>query len=57
LTFADGTMAHANAVIDADGIHSVIRKMIADDTPQLAGTKAYRSLIPAQRLLLILTGL
>ncbi|HEY4036463.1 MAG TPA: FAD-dependent monooxygenase [Ktedonobacteraceae bacterium] len=50
LAFADGTIVHANAVIGADGIHSVIRKMIADDIPQFAGTRAYRGLIPAQRL-------
>ena len=50
MTFTDGTMAHADAVIGADGIHSVIRKIIADDAPQFAGTKAYRGLIPAQRL-------
>lgn len=50
VTFADGTMVYANAVIGADGIHSVIRKAIADDMPRFSGTKAYRSLIPAQRL-------
>jgi len=51
LTFVDDAIAHADAVIGADGIHSVIRKkVIADDAPRFAGTRAYRSLIPAQRL-------
>src|SRR5260370_688023 len=40
LIFADGTIAYADAVIGSDGVHSVIRKMIADEAPQFAGTKA-----------------
>ena len=42
LTFADGTRAHADAVIGADGIHSMVRDIIiGPDTPIHRGRIAY----------------
>jgi salicylate hydroxylase/6-hydroxynicotinate 3-monooxygenase len=51
LTFADGTHAHADAVIGADGVHSVVRDIIVGpDTPIHKGRIAYRAVFPAALL-------
>jgi 2-polyprenyl-6-methoxyphenol hydroxylase-like FAD-dependent oxidoreductase len=48
LTFADGTRASADAVIGADGVHSVVRDIIVGpDAPIHKGRIAYRAVFPA----------
>ena len=48
LTFADGSRAHADAVIGADGVHSVVRESIIDPHPPInKGRIAYRSVFPS----------
>jgi salicylate hydroxylase/6-hydroxynicotinate 3-monooxygenase len=48
LTFADGSRAHADAVIGADGVHSVVRESIVDPHPPInKGRIAYRSVFPS----------
>ena len=48
LSFQDGTQARADAVIGADGIHSVVREIIiGDDMPIHKGRIAYRSIFPS----------
>ncbi len=45
LAFADGSRAHADAVIGADGVHSVVREIIIGaDEPIHKGRIAYRSI-------------
>jgi 2-polyprenyl-6-methoxyphenol hydroxylase-like FAD-dependent oxidoreductase len=45
LAFADGTQARADAVVGADGIHSVVREIIiGPDEPIHKGRIAYRSI-------------
>src|SRR5216684_3543398 len=44
LAFADGTRAHADAVIGADGVHSVVREIIlGPEKPLHKGRVAYRA--------------
>ncbi len=51
LRFEDGSRAQADAVIGADGVHSVIRDAIAGpDVPLHKGRIAYRSVFPAARM-------
>jgi salicylate hydroxylase/6-hydroxynicotinate 3-monooxygenase len=51
LAFADGTKAEADAVIGADGIHSVVRDIIVGpDTPIHKGRIAYRAVFPSPLL-------
>jgi salicylate hydroxylase/6-hydroxynicotinate 3-monooxygenase len=51
LTFADGTTAVADAVIGADGIHSVVREIIiGPDKPVHKGRIAYRAVYPTRLL-------
>ena len=51
LTFADGTRAQADAVVGADGVHSVSREiMIGADEPIHKGRIAYRAIFPAALL-------
>jgi len=51
LAFADGTRAHADAVIGADGIHSLVRDIIiGSDTPIHRGRIAYRAVFAATLL-------
>jgi salicylate hydroxylase/6-hydroxynicotinate 3-monooxygenase len=51
LTFTDGTRAEADAVIGADGIHSVVRDIIVGpDTPIHKGRIAYRAVFPSALL-------
>src|ERR1700682_2899420 len=48
LTFADGTRAQADAVIGADGVHSLVREIIiGPDSPIHKGRIAYRAVYPA----------
>jgi len=48
LTFADGTRAQADAVVGADGVHSVVRDIIiGPDTPLHKGRIAYRAVFPS----------
>lgn len=48
--FTDGTTDTADLVIGADGIHSVVRQLFADDHPRFSGQAIYRGLIPADRV-------
>src|ERR1700739_656230 len=51
LVFADGTRAHADAVIGADGVHSVVREIIiGPDEPIHKGRIAYRAIFPSALL-------
>jgi len=51
LTFADGGAIEADAVIGADGVHSLIRDHVAGpDQPRFVGRLAYRTTFPASRL-------
>jgi 2-polyprenyl-6-methoxyphenol hydroxylase-like FAD-dependent oxidoreductase len=48
LTFADGSRAHADAVVGADGVHSVVRDIIiGPDVPLHKGRIAYRAVFPS----------
>jgi len=48
LHFADGTRAHADAVVGADGVHSVVRDLIVGpDMPIHKGRIAYRAVFPS----------
>jgi salicylate hydroxylase/6-hydroxynicotinate 3-monooxygenase len=48
LTFADGAKASADAVIGADGVHSIVRDIIVGpDAPIHRGRIAYRAVFPA----------
>jgi 2-polyprenyl-6-methoxyphenol hydroxylase-like FAD-dependent oxidoreductase len=51
LAFADGTRAQADAVIGADGVHSVVRELIiGPDEPIHKGRIAYRAIFPSSLL-------
>jgi salicylate hydroxylase/6-hydroxynicotinate 3-monooxygenase len=51
LTFADGTRAQADAVIGADGVHSLVREIIIGaDAPIHKGRIAYRAVYPSALL-------
>jgi salicylate hydroxylase len=50
VSFHDGTLAAADVVVGADGIHSVVRSMFHSDQPIFSGQIAYRGLIPMERL-------
>jgi salicylate hydroxylase/6-hydroxynicotinate 3-monooxygenase len=48
LRFANGTTADADAVIGADGVHSVVRDVLfGKDEPDFTGRVAYRTVYPA----------
>ena len=48
LTFEDGSHAQADAVVGADGVHSVVRDLIVGlDTPLHKGRIAYRAVFPS----------
>ncbi|MEV1025748.1 FAD-dependent monooxygenase [Streptomyces sp. NPDC050264] len=48
LSFADGTSADADVVIGADGMHSLVRRAVAEPTrPRFAGLCAFRTVVPA----------
>jgi 2-polyprenyl-6-methoxyphenol hydroxylase-like FAD-dependent oxidoreductase len=51
LQFADGTRAEANAVVGADGVHSIVRDIIiGPDAPIHRGRIAYRSVFASALL-------
>jgi salicylate hydroxylase/6-hydroxynicotinate 3-monooxygenase len=51
LRFADGTRAQADAVIGADGVHSLVREIIiGPDAPIHKGRIAYRAVYPSALL-------
>lgn len=51
LRFADGSRVVADAVIGADGVHSVVREaLLGQEQPRFTGRVAYRTTFPASRL-------
>src|SRR5260370_4217516 len=51
LAFANGTAAEAGVLVGADGIHSVVRTVIAgEEAPVFSGNSAFRALVPIERL-------
>ncbi len=51
LSFADGSAAEHDAVIGADGVHSIVRDHVAGATPaRYTGRVAYRATFPASLL-------
>lgn len=51
LDFADGRTARGDAVVGADGIHSVVRRhLFGADRPRFTGIVAWRGVIPAGHL-------
>jgi salicylate hydroxylase len=50
LTFADGRSVRAQIVVGADGIHSAMRGLIAEDRPRYSGQSVFRGLVPADRI-------
>jgi salicylate hydroxylase/6-hydroxynicotinate 3-monooxygenase len=51
LRFADGSRAQADAMIGADGVHSVVREfLLGTDRPDFSGRVAYRTTFPAALL-------
>jgi 6-hydroxynicotinate 3-monooxygenase len=51
LDFANGVKANADAVVGADGVHSVVRDtLFGEDTPAFTGRVAYRTVFPATLL-------
>jgi salicylate hydroxylase/6-hydroxynicotinate 3-monooxygenase len=51
LSFADGTTAEADAVVGADGLHSLVREiLLGPETPRFSGRVAYRGVFPAELL-------
>lgn len=51
LTFADGHRVGADAVVGADGIHSVVREaLFGAERPAFTGRVAYRTTYPSSRL-------
>jgi len=50
LTFADGSRERSEVVVGADGIHSVVRNVIASDQPRFAGGSIFRGLVPADQV-------
>jgi salicylate hydroxylase len=48
--FADGETAEPDVLIGADGVHSVVRSVVADPAPATySGICAFRGLVPAER--------
>ena len=51
MTFTNGDAAEADAVIGADGVHSVVREaMLGAEKPRWTGRVAYRTVFPTARL-------
>lgn len=49
VTFADGSTAEADAVIAADGLHSVARSLLVADEPVNSAYVAYRGAVPIEQ--------
>lgn len=47
LELADGSHADADAVVGADGVHSVVRDAVLHDERRFSGCAVYRGLLPA----------
>lgn len=51
LEFADGSTARADAVLGADGVHSVVRELLlGPEAPRFTGRVAYRTVYPVELL-------
>ncbi len=51
LAFADGNTTDADAVVGADGVNSIVRRLLfGESEPRFAGRIAYRTVFPASRL-------
>ena len=51
LFFVDGSRAHADAIVGADGVHSVVREMLlGPEKLRFTGRVAYRTTFPSARL-------
>lgn len=51
LAFADGARVHADALIGADGVHSLVREtLLGPERPRFTGRVAYRTTYAASRL-------
>lgn len=50
MKLADGDTVTADLIIGADGIHSVVRQLLAADQPRYSGQTINRGLVPADRL-------
>ncbi|MYY82681.1 MULTISPECIES: FAD-dependent monooxygenase [unclassified Streptomyces] len=50
LEFEDGSTHHADLVVGADGIHSVVRRGLVADAPVFSGLGVYRGLVPVADL-------
>jgi salicylate hydroxylase len=49
--FAGGTSAEVDVLVGADGIHSLVRRLLfGPESPHFTGCVAYRGLVPAERL-------
>lgn len=49
--FDDGSSIDSDVIVGADGIHSVVRKILfGDEHPRFSGNVAYRGLAPADRV-------
>ncbi|GER23308.1 salicylate hydroxylase [Zafaria cholistanensis] len=50
LTLGDGTTHHADVLLGADGVHSLVRGIVAAPTPaEYSGMCAFRALVPADK--------
>jgi salicylate hydroxylase len=50
VAFTDGTVAEADVVIGADGVHSTVRGVVTEPSPATySGMSAFRALVPADR--------
>jgi len=51
LHFVDGTQARADALVGADGVHSIVRsQLFGNESPNYTGRVAYRATFPANLL-------
>lgn len=51
LRFENGKVVHADVVIAADGINSVLQKhVVAPSAPEYAGFRAYRGVLPVEKI-------
>ena len=49
--FENGSDVSVDALVGADGIHSIVRSMVfGEESPQFTGCVAYRGLVPAEKL-------